>query len=660
MKVRNIFLLFSLLLVSSNILSQKQLPGIAGAERIILFEEQFDNNSRSWIIDNSYLKGIISNGGYIIKCKNFHGTTALSCKTVDLDYSRDFEIEAAMRVLKGSGGMVFGMNNDFHHYRIEINEKRDLYFVKSDTKLKLEFKVTNCPAVRSDSLNKITLRKVNGILYLFANGILIRELNEIIPEGLQVGFNVGLNSELSTDYIKVSYLERKKDDLLAQKLKAQIIDSTINVRNDSDLVLTWTSPSSERINLQEYSAWAKGKVKTSSGIESVIFYVNGVPVGQSEFQIITGEANTYKIEKLINLKPGENSVYFLVTDGKKKSQRSDLRFFTNPVTTAPEFAWSYPSGSKSIVNSENLNIDAIIKSKTGLLAARIMVNGVPFEENPATLTPDPDGKVRIQRPVILRDGENSIYIAATNSAGTKYSEGRTVIFNRSLKEKRIALVIGNASYQNNVTLKNPINDANLMEGTLKSLDFKVIKGLNLGYNQMLDSLREFSRNLSLYNVALFYYAGHGIQVDGINYLIPVDAKLNDKNDCSWEALAMNKITDELNKHSTNTNIIILDACRNNPYRSWARGEVNGFKALGPVNGTIISFATSEGSTAADGNGLNGTFTETLVKQMIEPQQIENVFKNTRKIVKERTKDQQIPMEWNYLTEDFYFVKPDTK
>jgi uncharacterized caspase-like protein len=258
--------------------------------------------------------------------------------------------------------------------------------------------------------------------------------------------------------------------------------------------------------------------------------------------------------------------------------------------------------------------------------------------------------------IILKEGNNSVYVLAENVAGSTTSENRIIKFDKTVQEKRLALVFGNSNYTDGTRLKNPVNDADLMEKTLRELGFDVIKRLDSGRDSMMRSIREFSRKLSDYNVALFYYAGHGIQVDGVNYLIPTDAKLENKDDCKWEAVAVNTVTDEFKKNSANTNIVILDACRNNPFRSWARGEEPGFKALSPIIGTIISYSTSEGTTAADGEGANGLFTEELVKQMIIPQQIEGVFKKTRLAVKERSRDQQIPTEWSYLTGDFYFKR----
>jgi uncharacterized caspase-like protein len=195
-----------------------------------------------------------------------------------------------------------------------------------------------------------------------------------------------------------------------------------------------------------------------------------------------------------------------------------------------------------------------------------------------------------------------------------------------------------------------------MEATLKGLGFQVIKRIDASKAEMESAIKEFSKKLGETNVALFYYAGHGLQVDGMNYLIPVDAVLKEKADCKWESIAVNYVVEEFEKYPENTNIVILDACRDNPFRGWARGGQSGFKAIMPTSGTIISFATSEGAVAADGTGANGLFTEELVKQMGIPQNVESVFKKTRVQVETRSRGAQSPQEWSKLKGDFYFRK----
>lgn len=225
-------------------------------------------------------------------------------------------------------------------------------------------------------------------------------------------------------------------------------------------------------------------------------------------------------------------------------------------------------------------------------------------------------------------------------------------------QKRLALVIGNSDYLNGGLLANPVNDANLMTKTLQSLGFYVIKRVNGTEAQMRRDVREFSLKLAKYDVALFYFAGHGLQIDGRNYLIPVDGEFNSKTEVRQGAIAVNSIVEEFEFYKDNVNILILDACRSNPFRNWERGGEHGLSAISPVSGTIIGFATSEGSTAADGSGKNGLYTSKLVEQMKIPQRIEDVFINTRVEVEKESKMKQSPQEWSKIRSKFYFIRPN--
>ncbi len=227
--------------------------------------------------------------------------------------------------------------------------------------------------------------------------------------------------------------------------------------------------------------------------------------------------------------------------------------------------------------------------------------------------------------------------------------------NSQSNEKRIALIIGNAAYQNGGALKNPVNDANLMATTLKGLGFEVILKTNATLKTMQSATVDFTNKITNYDVALFFYAGHGVQVDGENYLVPVDAQLNDKVNCQFEAFNINFINRAFQENQSHLNVMILDACRNNPFRSWMRGGSRGFQAVkNQAAGTIIAFATREGETASDGSGNNGLFTEKLVKQMNKAQNITEVFQNTRVDVLKESENTQCPQEWNMLTGNFYF------
>lgn len=224
------------------------------------------------------------------------------------------------------------------------------------------------------------------------------------------------------------------------------------------------------------------------------------------------------------------------------------------------------------------------------------------------------------------------------------------------QEKRLALIIGNSLYEHGSSLKNPVNDAELMSNVLSELDFEVILKTNSTKIDMDTTILNFWRKLDKYDVALFYYAGHGIQVEGVNYLLPVDAVLEDKLALQIEAVDVEKIVKQFEHFSDNINIVILDACRDNPYRSWMRGSGNGFSAPKAPSGTLIAYATSAGATASDGLGDNGLYTEQLAKELKIPQRIEDVFINTRNAVRKITKGRQNPQEWSQLTGQFKFAE----
>jgi hypothetical protein len=422
-------------------------------------------------------------------------------------------------------------------------------------------------------------------------------------------------------------------------------------------VVIWVSPSRPNIEINLNSAKIKVTIKSTDKPQSLLVYSNGVASEEVNQISPAGSQGEYMLEKTINLLPGENNIYLVATNNNGTT-KSETRYLTNPPANPPVISWTNPSDPNVIVNSELVVIEACIKSATELKLAQIFVNGVQqASEMMFQAAQTGDCNYILTRPVILKEGDNSVFIIATNFAGSINSDKRLIRFEKaSLVEKRLALVIGNSDYGNSNILKNPVNDANLIEGTLKTLGFNVIKRTNASKTEMYEALREFSKKLPEYNVALFYYAGHGVQVDGQNYLVPIDAALKEQTDCKWEAMRVNDIVEEFEKVPENINIVILDACRNNPFRSWSRGGAQGFRAINSVSGTIISFATSEGSTAADGLGSNGTFTEELVKQMNIPQSLSSVFNNTRKQVMKRTNNSQRPLEMNGLTGDFYFKK----
>ena len=223
-------------------------------------------------------------------------------------------------------------------------------------------------------------------------------------------------------------------------------------------------------------------------------------------------------------------------------------------------------------------------------------------------------------------------------------------------EKRIALVIGNNAYPGKA-LTNPVNDAKLMDNTLQELGFQVTLLLDASKETMNQAFRDFAENIESAKVTFIFFAGHGMQIDGVNYLMPVDADPQKPEDVAWEAIDIENILNRLEFYPENLNIVVLDACRNNPFRSWGRGDVPGFSEMKP-EGTIIGYATCEGCTADDNpTGNNGLYTSKLVEEMKKPQEITKVFKNTRNAVKEASNSLQKPAVYDQTSGDFYLVKP---
>jgi formylglycine-generating enzyme required for sulfatase activity len=225
--------------------------------------------------------------------------------------------------------------------------------------------------------------------------------------------------------------------------------------------------------------------------------------------------------------------------------------------------------------------------------------------------------------------------------------------------KRVALVIGNSTYQHTAKLSNPQNDANLMARTLRRLGFDVLARTNLTQIGMKIAITEFGERLEKAGkdaVGLFYYAGHGIQSNGNNYLIPVDAKLGKKSHLEIYGVNANWVLAQMEEANNPLNLMVLDACRNNPFgRSWQRGITKGLARMDAPRGTMIAYATRPGKVAADGTGANSPYTKALAKAMVKPGlTLSDVFIETRNTVMASTGGNQVPWEEGGLTSRFYF------
>jgi len=224
----------------------------------------------------------------------------------------------------------------------------------------------------------------------------------------------------------------------------------------------------------------------------------------------------------------------------------------------------------------------------------------------------------------------------------------------SAKNQKTALVIGNGAYSSS-PLRNPVNDASDIASALKKLGFKVLLKTDANQRTMKKFIRTFGKELRNGGVGLFYYAGHAMQVHGTNYLIPIGAKIESESDVEYEAIDAGRVLGKMEDAGNGLNIIILDACRDNPFARSFRTSDKGLARMDAPTGSILAYATAPGSIAADGTGRNGLYTSKLLKHMATPGlEIGRVFRKVRIDVLRSSQKKQVPWESSSLIGEFYF------
>ena len=235
----------------------------------------------------------------------------------------------------------------------------------------------------------------------------------------------------------------------------------------------------------------------------------------------------------------------------------------------------------------------------------------------------------------------------------------------SQEEKRLALVIGNANYEKGPLL-NPVNDARLMASTLDSLDFDVILKENI--ESQIDFKRailEFGKKRPKYDIAFVYYAGHGVQVSDENYLLPTKVEFSSEDEVEMFGVSVQDIMRYLKAQTNEVNILVLDACRDNPFESnWNKTRSlkgKGLAKIPPPTGSLIAFSTDSGQTAPDGSGENSVYTSSLAKNiLLENTSIDQVFRNVRSEVLVATNQLQRPVEATQLTGKAFYLNVPNK
>ncbi|MBO6024543.1 MAG: SUMF1/EgtB/PvdO family nonheme iron enzyme [Bacteroidales bacterium] len=222
----------------------------------------------------------------------------------------------------------------------------------------------------------------------------------------------------------------------------------------------------------------------------------------------------------------------------------------------------------------------------------------------------------------------------------------SVIASYGQTEKRLALVVGNSKYiGKGNSLRNPVNDAIDVAIKLKALGFDVDTLLNASLLDMDDAIDDFGRKAKDYDIALFYYSGHGLQSKGSNYMVPVDAEMKSEAEVKYKCTPVNMLLDKLDESGCPMKLIVLDACRNNPFeRSWHKSTgVKGLSLMDAPKGTLISYATSPGCTAEDGTGCNSPYTKAFLDALDIPNlQLLSFFNEVGTLVQNITQEEQIP------------------
>ena len=319
-----------------------------------------------------------------------------------------------------------------------------------------------------------------------------------------------------------------------------------------------------------------------------------------------------------------------------------------------------------VAKKKRIRVHGIVTDENKVI--RVRVNGVN-----AAITETVAETRDFEAYIDLAQGQNDFWVEAEDYHGNKtkidftveYDENddgvvaRDLVNAKSNKEaERFALVIGNSTYAT-APLRNPVNDAHAIASKLQDYDFDVTTRINVSQVELAKVIKTFGENLKATGgIGLFYYAGHGIQLDGENYLVPIDAEIQKEADIEFESIKLQRVLKEFDFAGNQMNIVILDACRDNPYanlRSLGNGLAPVYRA--PI-GTFIAYATSPGQAAADGDNNHGLYTQELLNALEndESKKLEDLFKEVRTNVRKKSNNEQVPWENSSLEGDFFFKK----
>ena len=465
------------------------------------------------------------------------------------------------------------------------------------------------------------------------------------------GQGVGKNIEEAKKWYEQSafYGYQPAKDQLAKLLNKHDDESPIT---DNIATMTWMAFES-MAKTKDYSF--KIGIKSDSKIEDISVYVNGVLT--RGIVPVVDDGYNMTIDRTVALDDGQNTIKIMVKNaGGVASSEKVVTYQNQDIATIDWLAFVPTTTDKQYT------VKAGIKSISKIESWTVTINGIvdrginPVKNDGYTMA--------IEKKLILAEGNNTIKIEVKNAGGIAMIE-KNVIYTAKkeepvIQQKRIALVMGNANYQDvDKRLKNPVNDATDVAERLESLDFKVIRSLDQTRQGMEAAINDFGNQARNYEVALFYYAGHGVSCNGNNYLIPIDANLPEESYVQYNCTNTNLVLDLMEKARCPMKIMILDACRNNPFaRSWNR-DINGggLNVMNASQGTFIAFSTAPGNVAQDGAERNSPYTAAFLQTLDIPNlSLTDFFQEVLEKVALKTKDKQIPWTSNSFRGKFYFNK----
>lgn len=337
---------------------------------------------------------------------------------------------------------------------------------------------------------------------------------------------------------------------------------------------------------------------------------------------------------------------------------SEIKEFEEKEGEKPSLGWISPERDNTKTDISTFSLQMCLQSEADKIDIEVYINEGFIDEKKNIATLDKKCAYTYINNIELVEGKNEIMVKLTDEFGEKVFK-RNIHFEERKREYRgLALVIGNANYFSATHLPNPENDAKDMGDALRKLGFEVIQLNNLGHEEMKRAVGNFALKLENYTTGLFFYAGHGIQYNGRNYLIPIDADLKTDNDITKKCVDTGSLLTKMELMGLETSILILDACRNNPFKGLGSGVSDnslGLTGTDAPAGSIVAFATAPGKTASDGRGGNGLYTSEILKNIYkEDLKVEDMFKRVRINVMNQSDNKQIPWETSSLVKDFYF------